>query len=279
MFATPAGWSTTTRPKGLLLLPPGGAAVGMIHYAERRRPLASIDELIAAQGVPEGFVAAGEPVREAGASDEGELTELAVIRGALAGGDVQLGFGFVLLDDYYARATSIAYGARHHREVLDAHRRVLAGDVHLLGRLRRRWFRYARPPGWTETRDLFAATLTAPAPTSARIDVIAAIPNHDGTEAEVLGRMVPRHGGTSRPITTTAGLVGRLHESRAPDGAVQILAFVADACFAYVARYRGPRDGDGPAALDALIASVEPLAAYPGVVHARAAALFAHWAA
>lgn len=275
MISIPAGWTATAVAKGLLLTPPGGAT-GSIQYVERKRPLEDVDAMIAALGAPEGFVASGAPARERGATAEGELAELVVTTGVLAGVEVQLCFGFVLLDDYYARLTSIAYGAASHAMIRDTLRALLVGDAHMLGRLRRRWYRYATPPGWAHARELFAATLTT---AGARVALVAALPTQPELESVTLTRLMPdAHRAVPRAMRTPAGLVGRMYRRAAGDR-LTLVAFLEDAQFAYVARFEGPAEGPAEADFDALLTSIRPLAPSRGAPAARSTELFGHWAA
>jgi hypothetical protein len=276
MFGIPARWTAVSTTTGTLLTPPGGAAIGSITYLERNRPLAEVDALIAGLGMPAGFVAAGAPRQVAGVTTEGELTEQVSLTGTLAGVDVELTFGFVLLDDYYAALVGIAHGIANHALIRDTIARLLVLDVHLLGAIRRRWYRHAAPVGWAAERGLFHATFTAPS--GARIRLAAAVPAQPGLEAIMLAKTAP--GAEIAPpaaIATVAGLTGQLHR-RAHAGHDVLIAFLDDGRFAYAVRFDGAAAGPDRAAFDALVSSIAPVPVPGTPARVRSADLFGHWA-
>ncbi|MCA9678536.1 MAG: hypothetical protein H6708_25920 [Kofleriaceae bacterium] len=282
MIPIPAGWARIAAPRGFQLVPPGPPGSGSIQYIERLRPIASTADLVAGIGAPAGFVDAAATEVEHGVTDEGELTELHRRRGAIDGADVELHAGFVLLDDHYAQLTSVSVGAERHGALRAVVRTLLRRDAHLLGRVRRRRYRFAPPSGWRITAEAFSAHLAPPDERDpARLHVAAALPRHPELAESTLELLCggPRQRAaatiTTTPCHTTVGLAGTRHTL--DSGARRThLVFLFDAQFAYGVRLAGGVDDAHLPALHALLESIEPIA-MPGAPSREAVSALLPW--
>jgi hypothetical protein len=266
MITAPQGWTSVHRNGELTLTAPG---TGAIRYLDRLRPLAPVVELVAAATRPAGFVADRFEPPEKRVTHEGEYAVLVVVPGQLHGQAVELCYAFVLLDDHYARITSMAAavdapGVR--RTVED----LLIHDTHCLGRVRRRRYAYASPSGWRPVADTFNAIWypVDPPERASRICVAPALPRHDGVVPRTLARLV---GGSERlrrmevrPSRTvqTSRLSGRRWHLRgiAGPGLDSHVVFLVDQSFIYAARLdAAPHAASDLAQFDALVGTIEPI--------------------
>lgn len=257
MITPPAGWQHTRTDLGLILWQ--GRTV--IRYAERMRPLRRISELVKSLGRPEGFVHTSTTEIERATTHEGEQAAMLTLTGKIGEDVVELGYGFVLLDDSYACLTSIAY--TDYAAVRELLRSLLVSDVQLLGHARRRRFVYEPPIGWQGAggpHDARWYPNDYPANPS-RIFVNPALPSSPDIERQILAKMV---GGMAQleaaqvvPVAPlfTRSLVGRHYHLRlAGRRADSHLFFLHDDSHLYSVR----ADGDPTPGL-ALVASIEPV--------------------
>lgn len=259
MICVPRGWRARQVDDALVLAPADASMSATLRYIERRRPVRAIDELMRVDGVPPGFVARTTSAPRWLRTAEGELAVMITCEGAIDGVGVELSYGYVVLDDFYASLTGLALaGTPAIRETV-AH--VLASDVHVLGWSRRRRYAFAPPVGWHATGDGFfdgcwrrgAACLWAQ----------PALPNQPGLARATLAKLA---GGTDRvharsvspceSVATTRGLVGEHHRLRLrADDVESHVFFLVDDAFLYAVRVDGD-DAVGPA----LIETIEPIA-------------------
>ncbi len=157
MITPPPGWTAERADDGLLLCPPEGGERALLRYVERRRPIHRALELALAGPSPTGFVFAETSAPKRLVTAEGEHAALVVRTGTLAGRGYVCVYGYVFLDDYFSSLEGLCVP-----ELVAICEELVIGDVHLLGRVRRRRFNYAPPPGWSATSDVFEAKWLPP---------------------------------------------------------------------------------------------------------------------
>jgi hypothetical protein len=281
MITPPGGWTVHRRGDELVLAAAGRRAT--LRYVERLRPLARIAELVAAARRPAGFHPDGfEPVRTL-VTHEGEYASLVFVSGRLGARPVELGYGFVLLDDHYARLTSLAAGedAAAVRLLVEE---LLVNDTHLLGRVRRRRYAYASPPGWQPVSDVFATTWYRQEPgVRSRICIAPALPRHPGVVARTLAKLIRGIERLRRvevaPVRTvrTPTLSGNRWHLRdvAATGLDSHVLFLQDRSFLYPARLDAPPGAHAELdQFETLVQSIEPIPAgarVPRATHTLAA--------
>ncbi|MGE5186492.1 MAG: hypothetical protein ACM31C_30760 [Acidobacteriota bacterium] len=242
MITPPPGWTIERTRDGLLIAPPGQGERAILRYRERLRPVRPALELVAAAPRPADFVATQTTAPKRLVTIEGEHAALVTIEGTHAGAPAVLAYGYVFLDDHYAALEGVVPP-----ELVATVEQLVVGDVHLLGRVRRRKFMYAAPPGWTVEGDAFEARW-APPDGSARILVNPALPRTPGLVAQIVDKLAAGAVAPSR-IVTRSGLEGEHYQLADTD-----LYFLADADFLY--SVRGDRARDAAAAL---VDSIEPV--------------------
>ena len=157
MISPPPGWSVEHADEGLLLCAPEGPERALVRYVERRRPIAPARELVLAGPIPHGFLIETTSTPKHLVTAEGEHAAIVTRSGTLAGRAFTLFYGYVFLDDYFSSLEGMCVA-----ELVATVADMLIGDVHMLGRVRRRRFNYAPPPGWSAQYDLFETRWKAP---------------------------------------------------------------------------------------------------------------------
>src|SRR5215475_1699206 len=154
MITPPAGWVIERTEDGVLVCPPEGPQRAVVRYAERVRPIRRAIQLVREAAVPAGFTqtAIGAPRRLVTA--EGEHAALVARAGTIGDRAVELVHAFVFLDDYYAALEGIAHASAGLAAIVE---QLAVGDLHLLGRERRRRYVYMPPPGWQGTGNVLEA--------------------------------------------------------------------------------------------------------------------------
>ena len=244
MITPPQGWTIERTPDGMLIAPPEGPERALLRYAERRRPLRRAIDLAQLAPVPAGFVATHTPPPIRLTTIEGEHAALILQHGKLADAAATLVHGYVFLDDYYASLEGITF--------VDMHatiEQLVVGDVHLLGRERRRRFVYTSPPGWQGVGGIFEARwfpLDFPA-NPATIFVNPALPVTPGLTRSILEKL----GGSFTPekFKSRRGLEGEHHQR----GDMHVF-FLTDEEFLYSVRVDGALEIGR-----ALVDSIEPV--------------------
>ena len=208
MITPPTGWTIERLPDGILIAPPEGPERALLRYAERRRPVRRAIDLAAAAPVPPGFMATATTPPRRLTTIEGEHAALITRTGTLASGAAAtLVYGYVFLDDYYAALEGITFA-----DMTATIEELVIGDVHLLGRERRRRCVYTPPAGWQGRGNLFEARwfpLDYPA-NPASIFVNPALPNTPGLARAILEKL----GGafTLERFKSRQGLDGEHHQ-------------------------------------------------------------------
>ena len=138
------GWSSEIREHGTVLSP-ADRTLGSMFYAERVRPLRTIDVIVREL---DGLLPWPLPIRsrsfEPLVTDEGEYAVLATLRDD-AGCERTVGVLFG--DDFYSLCVGLPRVPAANELFATQVRACVAKDAHMLG-VRRRRFAYARPPGW-----------------------------------------------------------------------------------------------------------------------------------
>jgi len=274
VITTPHGWSAQRLEDGLRLT--RDAAV--LEYVERLRPLRSAVELARTYAAGAALEVTRVHAPKRLVTDEGEHAALVLVDA----GAVQLVFGFVFLDDHYARIV----GTGVEPAVVEE---IVRKDCHVLGKGRRRRFVYDRPAGW-QAKDGLIETSWYPLDypkQPATLTVSLALPAMPGLETALLRQAVgdrTDRGGFLGPATPirTARLTGALHHVIAgtqPDDAETFLVLLTDGVYVYGIRLDTRRSarGAGLAALDAVVASVEPVPHARTQIVNRSSAV-SHWA-
>jgi len=206
MITPPPGWAVERVEDGLLLAPPEGPQVALLHYRERLRPLRRAIDLVNAARVPTGLTADPPTAPRRLTTIEGEhaalVTRAVGPRGALI-------YGYVFLDDYYAVLEGITFVP-----MLEVIEQLIIGDVHLLGRQRRRRFVYAPPSSWQGSGGVFDARwypLDYPRNPS-RILVNPALPNTPGLVRAIVEKVLAE-GARIERYTTRHGLAVEQHST------------------------------------------------------------------
>lgn len=226
MIGVPDGWTGHRTPDGLVLVPPGGSERGAIRYVERLRPIRRVVELVRAAELPANLEIAtlGAPRRLV--TNEGEHAAIITATSKLGAAELALTFGFVFLDDYYARVLGVASDPAAAEMIAATVESLVASDAHLLGYPRRRRFLYDPPAGWQGAGDLFDTTwypLDYPAHT-AKIRVCAAVPGRPGVMPSALRALLGRDdfmafvAAPADDVTTASGLSGVEWHMRVPGG-------------------------------------------------------------
>lgn len=261
MIAPPVGWRVERAPVGWLVAAPAGPAHGIVHYVERRRPLARARVLAAHAPTPVGFVERERTAPRRLVTDEGEHAALVIRRGARAGDELELAHAYVFLDDSYASIDGVAPAGAGLAAIVEA---LAVGDVHLLGRARRRRAVYAPPPGWHGLADGLDTTWYGRGfpREPARVIVGAALPTTAGLEvARATLAMLADAGADPRDeiarVGTARGLEGFAQTVRFDAATVDSQVYaLADAAFLYRVR------ADDAAAIGrAVVDSLEPIPA------------------
>ncbi len=183
MITPPPGWTVERSGEGLLLCPPEGTERALLRYIERRRPIARALDLALAGPQPTGFVIAETTAPKRLVTAEGEHAALVVRTGTLANKSYALVYGYVFLDDYFSSLEGMCVP-----ELVGTVEELVIGDVHLLGRVRRRRFNYTPPPGWRAEHDLFETRWHSPEGTS-QLWVNPALPLVPGLVRNMLDKL------------------------------------------------------------------------------------------
>lgn len=199
MITPPAGWTVERQGDGILLAPPEGPERALLRYIERRRPNQRAIDLARAGPVPTGFIMGETSAPKRLVTAEGEHAALVVRTGTLHNSAYALVYGYVFLDDYFSSLEGMCVP-----ELVATVEEMLLGDVHLLGRVRRRRFNYAPPPGWEVDADLFETRWRGPDRESC-IYVNPALPLLPGLVRGILDRFGAAHI-TPERFTTRNGL-------------------------------------------------------------------------
>lgn len=257
MITVPEGWSLrAVGPETLVLVPTARPDAAIATYHEHLAPLASVAELIAAAPRPPDFVVGDVVGPDELVTYEGEHACVVRMRGHRGEAPLELAIGLVLLDHVYARVVACARDPREAPHIVETVRAMVRGDVHFLGRHRRRRYRHAAPAGWRARSTAFETTYRrADAPALVVMPALPIGPAPDLAQLAGLASATAA-GAWIGALAARGGLHGRLW--RATDGDCHVAVIVDDA-FAYLVRL----DGAATAAdLDALIAtasSIEPV--------------------
>jgi hypothetical protein len=186
VITPPPGWTVERADEGLLLCPPEGAERALLRYVERRRPIRRAIDLAVAGPTPSGFVVETTSAPKRLVTAEGEYAALVTRTGTLAGRGYHLVYGYVFLDDYFSSLEGMCVP-----ELVAAVEELVLGDVHLLGRVRRRRFNYSPPPGWVAEAGIFETRWLSPdAPANpAAIWVNPALPLVPGLVRNMLDKL------------------------------------------------------------------------------------------
>ncbi len=279
MLVPPAHWSSRRLGETLILTSPGG---GTVAYDERVRPIDSIVELVKAAPPPAGFVPVrAGPIQEL-VTREGEYGALMYVEGRVHDSPAELAFGFVVLDDFYSRTLGVVKDPDQFQSFRAAFVELIVGDAHMLGRVRRRRFRYTPPASWTERRSLFVSRWLAPAPSldPRTIVVGPALPKAAGLREVILAGLFEGADpaevlrGPSIPVSTAHGLSGERWQLGF--GAVETdVVLLEDDCFLYPVRLDTRIDGPaGGEVLHDLVESIRPI---PQPAEQSMATPFGHW--
>jgi hypothetical protein len=246
MITPPDGWIVERTEDGVMLAAPEGPEHGLMRYAERRRPIRRASELARAAHVPAGFAQAAITAPRRLTTSEGEHAALVVRTGTLGDVAVQVFHGCVFLDDYYASLDGVA---RVGAGMIETVEQLLVGDLHLLGRERRRRYLYEPPRGWQGTGDDFVARwypLDHPR-NPARIFVNPALPASRELARAIVDKVAA--GASVAAFTSRHGLDGEHYQL----GDTHLM-FLTDDRFLY-----GVRADFDVAAGRALVDSIEPV--------------------
>ncbi len=255
MITPPAGWGIERTEDGVLVCPPEGPQRAVVRYAERVRPIRRAMQLVRETHVPAGFVETAISAPRRLVTAEGEHAALVTRAGTLGDRAVELVHGFVFLDDYYAALEGIAPAGAGLAAIVEE---LAIGDLHLLGRERRRRYVYTRPPGWHGTGNHFDARwypLDYPA-NPARIFVNPALPLSPGIASTILEKMIVGATVAAQPVarfTSRHRLDVEHHHLRTGELDTHLF-FLMDAQFFYSVRADADLDAGR-----ALIESIEPV--------------------
>ena len=269
MIQPPNGWRCSHVRDSVLLTHPRGLEVAGVRYDERLRPIARVSDLVDSEAAPLGFVRARTSPIERLVTDEGEHAARVTLEGTLDDAPAELSFGFVFLDDFYSRLRAITFESAAFPEVRATVTALVRHDMHLVGRVRRRRYFYAVPPGWHGSGGLFEARWHPPDyPTNpATLLVSPAVPHVPGFGESVLSSIV---GGTGEAVTqalvrptlrvhTSAGLVGERWHLQVGDRHVYLVILQDDA-FHYTVRLDArPHDVAAEQVFVTLVESIEPV--------------------
>ncbi len=275
MITPPPGWTVERTADGLVLCPPEGPERALFRYAEHRSPIRRAIDLVHATPVPIGFVERSASAPHRLTTFEGEHAALITRSGTIGASMVELIHGYVFLDDSYAALDGIA--TADPAWLVDAAEHLVRGDVHLLGRQRRRRFVYTPPAGWQGTGGRFEARwypLDHPR-NPARILVNPALPSALGLVHEIVDRLVAGAMTIVRPadeLATRHGLAGEHHHLRG-HGLDTHLWLLSDEHYLYSVR----ADASIGATIDAARALVDSIEPVPGT-RAPAVDSFQFWA-
>jgi hypothetical protein len=246
VITPPPGWTTERLNEGgMLLCPPEGAERALVRYVERRRPIGRAIDLALAGPTPTGFVAGETSAPKRLVTAEGEHAAFVTRTGTLAGRGYVLVYGYVFLDDYFSSLEGIAVP-----ELVATCEELVLGDVHLLGRVRRRRFNYQPPHHWIASADIFETRWLPPdAPENpASIWVNPALPLVPGMVRGILDKLDVAEQ-TPERFTTKHGLPGERYTR-----GDTLLFFLIDQDFLYSVRAdHAPYDGQD------LVDSIEPV--------------------
>ncbi|MCE9572192.1 MAG: hypothetical protein K8W52_03465 [Deltaproteobacteria bacterium] len=266
MIAPPEGWHARVHDDGLVLTAAEGPAAGVMYYAERVRPLATVRDVIAAYPAPPGFVLAHREPIERLLTDEGEHAAMVALVGTIDGAPVERVFGFVFGDDYYARLVAVTASPAHFAAVRATVRALVRADYHVLGKRRRR-YAYATPAGFQPVAGWFDTTwypLDYPARATS-IVVAAALPQQRGLRDALVAAAEQRRpsasGALPEPLGTPQRLAGRLYTLAPHEGLRTWLALLEDDAYIYPVRLdtRATETQPELEAFAAVIASIEPV--------------------
>lgn len=147
MIEPPPGWNIETRHDSVLVLPATGFDTGGIRYKERIRPLGPFPELAREHFEQSKFEPKTLSAPERRVTQEGEHAWFVTARGHMGKRWVQRDLAFILLDDAYARLSSVVFDEAEFSGFTRVVRDLAISDRHFLG-VRRRWFEYTPPPTW-----------------------------------------------------------------------------------------------------------------------------------
>jgi hypothetical protein len=257
VITPPPGWTVESSDEGLLVCAPEGAERALLRYIERRRPIAPARELLLNAPMPAGFVIQTTSNPKHVVTAEGEHAAIVTRTGTLAGRGYVLVYGYVFLDDYFASLEGMCVP-----ELVATVEELVIGDVHLLGRVRRRRFNYAAPHGWSASYDLFETRWLSPDGLG-QLWVNPALPLVPGLVRNMLDRLdIADH--NPEKFTTTHGLPCERYLR-----GDSVYFFATDQDFLYSVRAdHAPHDGA------ALVESIEPV---PRGARASGEGL-SHWA-
>jgi hypothetical protein len=254
---------------GFLLLPPGGAQAGLVRLREKLAPLtmrALVDGAVREAAGGETKVG---PLRRFH-TYEGEAAGIVTLEIDLGGAHVERTLALVASDDLCAVFDGLATRADTFESwraaVLELARSYYMG----LGELRRRRFEYAPPPGWHGVGRPYVTAWYAPGyPNEAAfLQVFDARPLAENP-VEVDDRLLTIENQRLEPIASAPIAPGRELSGHLLRASVQeggrtvhvVRARLVDERFLYLVQLHADDDAleTGLAALDALVASVEPI--------------------
>jgi hypothetical protein len=141
------GWTFECSADFVFLRPVDDPAAGMIRYRERACPSAPLAQLVcrrlASSALRPVKVHAPEELR----TDEGEFAAVVSIDCERDGERMQLTYGCVWVDDFYAETASLAVHAEMYPAFRESVRKLVTADTHMMAKRRRR-FRYDAPATW-----------------------------------------------------------------------------------------------------------------------------------
>jgi hypothetical protein len=281
VIVPPASWSARRDGETVIFTAPGAAPANVILYDERLRPLDSVVELIKAAPPPAGFVPVRVgPIQEV-VTREGEYGALVFIEGRMHDSFADLAFGFVILDDFYSRVRGIAIAPAIQPQFRSTIAELVIGDAHILGRARRRRFRYEPPAGWTEQRSLFESRWLAPDyPRDPRTIVVGpALPKVSGLADAILTGVLAGADpaqvlrGPYRPLLISDQLHGKQWQLRSRNVDTDVV-ILEDDSFVYCVRLDTSAPSANDEILDALVMSIRPI---PPAATPSSSNPFAHW--
>jgi hypothetical protein len=285
MISPAPGWTVVSCDGGLRLEPPEGPQFGVLRYLERVRPIRAMQDVIDSHPVPINWIEHAASPIERLVTDEGEYAAVAWRTGVIDGQPCERSFGVVFADDFYARLTGVCFKVEAFEQFRHHVRDLLRRDCHMLG-VRRRRFVYEPPPGWHGVLGgVFHATWLPPESPrdSTALLVMPAAPKSPGLGDALLHAVL---GGAAldqvviakENITARNCLTGHVYRLRIGDRETT-LAILEDERFTYAIRADSAnRDAEAAyAALQALVATLEPLPDPQRDLAANRAIAISHW--